>query len=192
MAYWTSLAPPPPSPAWCPSRPVADPADDSSEYTEDISQRPLHRLPVGRDEPGFAVVGHESRAGCVRPRPAVGRGHDGARRQGGVERQRPIHGVPVDRGARGPGDTNGVSDVFVRNLGDGTVVRVSVSSSGVQANGNSAGGSLSTTGGSSCSSRTRAISWPMTPMASATCSCGTATRTATASTTSPAAWRRCS
>ena len=44
------------------------------------------------------------------------------------------------------GDTNGVSDVFVRNLGNGTVLRVSVSSSGAQANGNSAGGSLSTSG----------------------------------------------
>ena len=35
--------------------------------TEDISQRPLHRLPVGRDDPGCAVVGHESPERCVRP-----------------------------------------------------------------------------------------------------------------------------
>lgn len=37
-----------------------------------------------------------------------------------------------------PGDTNGVRDVFVRDLAAGTTTRVSVSSSGVQSNGGSA------------------------------------------------------
>jgi hypothetical protein len=42
-----------------------------------------------------------------------------------------------------PGDTNGVADVFVRNLGNGKITRVSVNSGGEQANGPSFDVSLS-------------------------------------------------
>jgi hypothetical protein len=42
-----------------------------------------------------------------------------------------------------PGDSNGVGDVFIRDRQNGTTERVSVSSGGAQANGQSQGGSLS-------------------------------------------------
>jgi Tol biopolymer transport system component len=45
-----------------------------------------------------------------------------------------------------PGDTNGASDVFVRNLATGAVTRVSVSAGGEQGNGASNGGDLSADG----------------------------------------------
>ena len=47
-----------------------------------------------------------------------------------------------------PGDTNGVSDVFLRDRAMGTIERISVSRKGVQANGESTGGlAISTHGG---------------------------------------------
>ncbi|MFI5592411.1 hypothetical protein ACIA5G_45685 [Amycolatopsis sp. NPDC051758] len=45
-----------------------------------------------------------------------------------------------------PGDTNGADDVFVRDLVAGTTTRVSVSSTGAQANGNSTAPSMSPAG----------------------------------------------
>jgi hypothetical protein len=45
-----------------------------------------------------------------------------------------------------PGDTNGTSDVFVRDLGRGTTERVSVASNGAQANGTSGFSALSADG----------------------------------------------
>jgi hypothetical protein len=45
-----------------------------------------------------------------------------------------------------PGDANGVSDIFVRDLVAGTTARVSVSTTGGEANGASTGASLSRDG----------------------------------------------
>jgi hypothetical protein len=45
-----------------------------------------------------------------------------------------------------PGDTNGVSDVFIKDLSDGSIVRVSVGANGVQGNGSSREPSLSDMG----------------------------------------------
>jgi archaellum component FlaF (FlaF/FlaG flagellin family) len=45
-----------------------------------------------------------------------------------------------------PGDTNGVEDIFVRDLAAGTTERVSVTSTGVQANSSSTAASISATG----------------------------------------------
>ena len=89
-----------------------------------------------------------------------------------------------------PGDTNGVSDVFVRDLATGTVIRVSVSSSGVQANGGSSAAAVSRNGRFVVFESDASNLVAMTRMASATYFCGTATRTATASMTSQAACHR--
>src|SRR2546428_46318 len=56
-----------------------------------------------------------------------------------------------------PGDTNGVPDIFVRNRLTGTTERVSVSSSGAQANGNS--GFLDGMGGPSISADGRYVAF---------------------------------